>query len=94
MPINNKALDRRVKLTDAQRVEIKLSSLSTRRLAEVYNVSRRTIQFTKDLDKLKENKKRREERGGWKQYHNKDDHASYMRGHRDYKKELFNTGKL
>lgn len=96
IPINNKELDRRIKLTDEQREEIKRNplGLSQRRLAAMYEVSRRTIQFILAPEKLEENKKRREERGGTKQYYDKEKHRIAMKEHRDYKSKLYKEGKL
>lgn len=96
IPINNESLDKRVKLTSEQRHEIFLNKegLSQRSLAKLYGVSRRTIQFILDPDKLKENLKRREERGGTKQYYDKEKHKDYVQSHRLYKKELNEKGLL
>lgn len=79
--------DRRRKLTEEQRAEIieNKENLSQRKLATKYNVSRRTIQFTQDPAKLKANKKRRQERGGWKQYYDKDKQREFMQAHRAYR---------
>ena len=96
IPINNENLDRRVKLTQVQKQEIKLNvlGLSSRKLAEMYGVSKRTIQFILDPEKLAENKKKREERGGSKHYYNKEKHTEAIRRHRDYKKWLNERGEL
>lgn len=59
MKIAGTKLDRRRKLTEEQKKEIfenKLG-LSQRKLAAMYEVSRRTIQFILDPEKLIENKK-------------------------------------
>lgn len=94
IPINNKALDRRVKLTDKQREEIKKSSLSSRALAKAYGVSRRTIQFIQDPEKLEQCKKRRAERGGSKIYYNREKNNKSMKEHRQYKEKLYKAGLL
>lgn len=88
--------DRRRKLTDAEKVEIRRNprGLSQRALATEHGVSRRTIQFTQNPEALAENLKRRQERGGSKQYYNAEDQAAYMRGHRRYKKMLDDQGAL
>lgn len=88
--------DRRRKLTDAEKADIRRNSrgLSQRALAAEYDVSRRTIQFIQNPEALAENLKRREERGGSKQYYNTEDQAIYMRGHRRYKKMLDDQGVL
>lgn len=68
-------LKRTVKLLPCQKEMIlywtKLGH-SQRRLAAMFHVSRRTITFIQDPDKLKENIKRRHERGGHKQYYDKE----------------------
>lgn len=82
--------DRRLKLTHDQINEIKLNelNLSQRGLAAKYNVSRRTITFILDPAKKEQNLKRRAERGGWKQYYDKDKWVEAMREHRRYKKKI------
>jgi transposase len=96
LAIKNDKLDRRRKLTDSQRIEIKANreGLSQRKLASKYGVSRRTIQFILDPEKRAENLKRREERAGTKQYYDKDKHRESMKDHRRYKKELLEKGLL
>jgi len=87
-----KGKDRRFKLTDAQREEIRekyaTGDYSTYNLADSYNVSRRTIQFILDPKKLEENRKRLKERGGSKIYYNTKKNTSSMKEHRNYKKEV------
>ncbi|QOY52742.1 hypothetical protein [Candidatus Sulfurimonas baltica] len=94
--INNVEYDRRVKLTVEDKKEIKTvykeGIFSQRELAEIYNVSRRSIQFAISTDKLKANKQRRAERGGSKQYYNKEQNSQTQREHRKYKKELLACG--
>lgn len=88
--------DRRRKLTEGQKQEIRENKmgLSQRKLAAVYGVSRRTITFILDPEKLAENLKRRQERGGHKQYYDKEKHAHYMQNHRKYKQDLYVKGKI
>jgi hypothetical protein len=89
-------LKRSAKLTDKQRAEIRenVDGLSQRALAERYGVSRRTIQFILDPEKLEENKKRRAERGGSKIYYDRETHTAAMRDHRRYKKRLDDASLL
>ena len=96
IPINNKELDKRVKLTDKQREEIKENphGLSQRALARMYKVDRRTISFILNPEALKQNKERRKERGGSKQYYNRENNRIAMKKHRDYKKSLMKKGLL
>ncbi len=88
--------DRRIKLTAEEKKEIYANplGLSQRKLASIYGVSRRTIQFILDPEKLKENLKRRRERGGSKQYYNREAHRIAMKKHRRRKQKLMIEGKI
>ena len=88
--------DRRIKLTPEQKEEIYQNplGLSQRALAKEYGVSRRTIQFILDPNKLKENLKRREERGGTMQYYKPSEWAETIKEHRRYKQDLKVKGKI
>lgn len=88
--------DRRIKLTREQKEEIQhnVLGLSQRALARQYGVSRRTIQFILDPNKLEENIKRRKERGGSKRYYNPSEWADTMKEHRRYKQNLKINGKI
>lgn len=97
LTINNKSLDRRVKLSDSQREEIKElkgGMLSQRTVAKMYNVDRRTIQFIWFPERLEQNKLKRAERGGSKIYYDRQKHNKAMREHRTYKKELHIKGLI
>jgi len=89
---------RNAKLTSEQRAEIAkkyaTGKYSQRGLASEYGVSRRLIQFIIDPKKHEENLKRRDERGGSKQYYVKEKHTKAMREHRQYKQGLFLKGEL
>jgi DNA-binding XRE family transcriptional regulator len=83
--------DRRRKLSDKDKEKIRsMTNISQRKLAKMFKVSRRTIQFVQDPQKQKENMERRKERGGWRQYYDKDQHAKYVREHRRYKNKTLN----
>lgn len=91
--------DRRVKLTDEQRKEIRekyaTGLLSTRILATQYNVSRRTIQFIVDpekYDRARNQFKERRKDGRYKP--NKKEWAATQREHRHYKQGLYIKGEL
>lgn len=90
--------DRRIKLTDDDKKLIvwlrEEEQLSQRVLASQFNVSRRTIQFILSPEKLVENKKRRDERGGSKIYYSKETHKEYMKDHRHYKQKLYVKGEI
>lgn len=96
LSIKDEKLDRRVKLSSAQKEEILQlkEKHSQRGLAKMFGVSRRTIQFIIDPAKHEENLLRRKERGGWKQYYDKESHREAIKEHRDYKKDLFNKGLI
>jgi len=88
--------DRRVKLTDQQRSEIfKLyHTISQRKLAKLYGVSKRLIQFIGDPRQLEENKLKRNEKGGSKQYYNSEYNTLKIREHRKYKYKLYKQSRL
>jgi len=88
--------DKRIKLTDEQREEIKelYGSISQRKLASHYGVSRRLIQFIGDPDKHKKNLIRRDERGGSRQYYDVNKHRESMQRHRLHKKILHEKGEI
>ena len=94
IPINNKTLDRRIKLTDDDKTLIKWlreeEQTSYQKLANQFNVSKRTIIFICKPETLEACKQKRKERGGWKQYYDKEKNTISQKEHRDYKKELFN----
>lgn len=92
IPLGSNIIRRTAKLLDCQKEMIKWwrsqKGYSHNALAKMFGVSKRTIQFILDPKKKEENLKRRQERGGWKQYYNKEDHAKAIKEHRGYKKEL------
>jgi hypothetical protein len=62
---------------------------SVKELAIMFKVNRRTVDFLVNPEKLAENIRRRKERGGSKQYYNKEYATKKMREHRQRKhKEL------
>jgi len=82
-----RSLDYRVKVSEAEKLEIKnlfKEGLPIREIARRFEkvCSRRTIQYLIFPERLVENKLRRAERGGWKQYYDKNKHAAYMKKHR------------
>lgn len=92
--IKDPFLERRIKLLPCQKEMViwwrENKGLSQRELARLFKVSRRTIIFVLDPQKLIENKKRREERGGSKQYYDKVKNKEAIKEHRDYKKQILN----
>lgn len=82
--------DRRIKISDAQRQEIINSKgkISIHELSRLYGVSRRLIQFILYPERLELNKKDRQDRGGSKQYYNKDKNTKAVRETRRYRQEV------
>lgn len=94
-----KEYDRRIKLTDEQREEIRMKYAtdlySQRALAREYGVSRRLISFVLDdskYQKCKEQFKERKADGRYKP--DKEEWAKTMREHRHYKQKLYLDGEL
>ena len=91
-------LDKRVKLTPEDKEEIRslyaLGNISKRQLAKQFNVSRRLIQFVLDPKKHEANLLRRAERGGSKQYYDREKNTKAAREHRKRKQELYLKGEL
>jgi transposase len=87
-------LDNRSKLLPCQKEMVvwykENEGMSQRKLAAKFNVSRRTIQFILDPEKLSKNKQRRAERGGSKAYYDKEKHKQSMKKHRRLKYTTLN----
>lgn len=94
--IANRKLDKRVKLTEFQRAQIKeLKGTATQKaIADRYGVDRRTVSFIWFPEQLERNKALRDERGGSKQYYDREKHRKAMAKHRKYKKSLDKKGLL
>lgn len=87
--------DRRIKLSDADREEIRnLTGLSINEIARRYGVNKRLIQFILFPERLARNKQLRKERGGSKIYYDRQKQAEYTRKHRRYKHELYMKGEI
>jgi len=63
---------------------------SQRKLALMFNVSRRLIQFILDPSKHQANLEARKERGGSKIYYKREKHTLAVKEHRKYKTKLLN----
>ena len=88
-------LDRRIRLTEEQKKEIAgAEGFSVRELAELFGVSRRTIQFIRNPESKAQNLARRDERGGWRSYYDAEKHKVRLREHRKHKRELDLQGLL
>lgn len=98
IPINNKKHDRRVKLSDQDREEIRelyaKGDISQQALADKYNVSKRLVHFIihpeKEVAARKQFKARQKDR----RYYDKDKQRMYMKKHREHKKELYKKNLL
>lgn len=94
-----KKYDRRIKLTDQQRDEIKVKYAtglySQYNLADEYHVSRRTISFIINPDKYEISKEQfRERRKDGRYKPDKETRNKAQRKHRAYKKRLYDEGKI
>lgn len=98
IPINNPANDKRVKLTDEDKANIKAEyesgSISIHGLAKKYKVSKRLIQFTLFPERKEKAKQLFLERQKDGRYYDKEKHKEYMKNHREHKKELYQKGLL
>lgn len=96
MKIAGTEYDRRRKLTEEQKNEIIAlrGTISQRKCAEMFKVSKRTIAFLWYPEKQLANKQRRLERGGWKQYYSKEDHRENIKNTRRYKQKLYKEKRL
>ena len=94
IPIKNEKLDRRVKLTKEDKELVKWlreeEQISYQKLANRFNVSKRTIIFICKPESLENCKKARKKLGGSKRYYDKEKHRIAIKEHREYKKELYN----
>lgn len=98
LAINNPKHDKRVKLTDDDKQQIRdeyaTGNYSQRALAAKWGVSRRSIQFAINPESLEQAKKLYNERRKDGRYYDKDKHAKATREHRDHKKELYEQGLI
>lgn len=89
--------DRRRKLTDAQREEVRTQhaqGASQRALSTSYGVSRRLISFILDPAKEAASKAAYAERRKDGRYYNPEKHTAQVREHRRRKHKLYTEGKL
>jgi hypothetical protein len=85
-----KSKDRRCKLSESDRELVRslYGTISQRKLAKRFGVSRRLIQFIGDPSKHAANLERRAERGGSAVYYDKDYNTKRVRDHRRYKQKI------
>lgn len=89
--------DRRRKLTDAQREEIRAiyakGNIGTGTLAKQYGVSKSLVQIIVSPERAEKVAKRNKEH--WRDYRpSKEEWAATMREHRQYKQKLYVNGEL
>ncbi len=89
--------DRRKRLTDEQRKEIKelyaTGGYSLNGLAKMYEVSKKTILLIVNEESAEKAKQYRKEH--WKEWQQtKEEHAEAIKNTRKYKHELYKSGKL
>lgn len=96
--IANTSNDRRIKLTDEEKQEIILlrqrEGISYNKLAIRFGVSKRSIYWIVNPDKLIKNRELRKERGGWKNYYNKEKNTAAIKDTRRHKQKLFIQDKI
>jgi DNA invertase Pin-like site-specific DNA recombinase len=90
--------DRRIKLTDDDRQLIREiyaeGVLGYQKIANIFNVSKRTVYWVINPEKKAKNLELRKQRGGSSQYYDKEKHKEYMKDHRRYKHELFKKKEI
>lgn len=91
MRIADPVLDRRVKMLPCQReraISMHVEGVSINGIARCFKVSKRTIQFLLFPERHAKNLQDRAERGGSKQYYDKEYHTASMFAHRKYKEKI------
>jgi|GEM_PF-812015 len=91
IPLNDKFIDRRTKMLPCQKEMAKWwheRGESINGIARMFKVNKRTIQFLLFPERLKKNVQDRQDRGGWKQYYDKETWKDTMKEHRNYKKKV------
>ena len=96
--IKNTQYDRRVKLTDEQREDIRYMrkeyGLSYNKLAKEFGVSKRCIQFVCNPEDEKKCRERFKELRKDGRYYDKEKNTEYVRNTITYKQDLYNKGKI
>lgn len=90
-------LDRRIKLTTADKEEIKFQyscGQSINGLARLYNVNKRSIQFILFPERHEQNLADRKLNGGSKKYYNREKHSASIKNLREYKRDLLKKGLI
>jgi len=91
LTLNSSFLSKRVKLLPCQREMIHFNyklGTSINSLSKIFKVSKRLVQFELFPERKLKNIQDRENRGGWRQYYDKENNRKAIKGHRDYKDEI------
>lgn len=98
LKIAGSKFDRRIKLTTFDKEKIveiyALGQSSINQIARDFHVSKRLIQFVLFPERQTKNIQYRKERGGSKQYYNKNKHRESMKDTRHYKQDLKLRGQI
>lgn len=96
--IANTKHDRRIKLTPEDKELIlwlrEEEQISYQKLANQFGVSKRLIIFVCKPESLEACKNKRIERGGWKQYYDKEKNTESVKETRNYKQKLYVKGEI
>lgn len=91
-------LDRRRRLTDSDKIEVKKmyasGNYSYNKIARFYKVSKRLINFIVKPELHAKNLEARRARGGSKIYYDKNKNTIAVRKWRNYKQKLYKEGKI
>jgi uncharacterized protein YjcR len=91
--IKDPFLDRRSKLLPCQKEMVQYwyneKGMAIKAIARMFKVSPRTIHFILFPERKEANMKKWKERGGWKQYYDKDTRAADESNYKAYKKKIF-----
>ena len=92
IPLASPFLDRRTKMLPCQKERCYAmhhsEGMGIRELSRVFKVDKRMIQFICYPERMQENKRKREERGGSAQYYDTSKNTAAMREHRAHKREV------
>ena len=96
--IERTEFDKRIRLTDAQREEIRYKYstglLSQRKLAKEYGVDKKTIYNIVFPEKYKQQLEKYKDEHHSKKYYNKEKNTEYMRNSRNRKNKLYKKGLI
>jgi len=98
LKIGNKKLDRRVKLQEKDREDIRglynIAQMSLRGIARKYKVDKKTIKFIVDPSYYQKQLKKYSIEKHWKKFYHRKQHTKAVWEHRRYKYSLYNQGLI